>query len=285
VLATIADLITYAGCDLGRWLRHRLYYVRLTQPDGKVLLTALPKKAGHEQHMVCQFINDYAGPDRTEDNKRKCKEKLNCEFREVGDGKSGGWPALFVVTTRDIRKGEPLMLDYTDSFWDAEDAIQTALDAVAKLNLAMQQWETGPVGVGVGVGGHSPARASAATGAGLLQEDGGASTWAEGGHDKEQEKSLSQPQRPQKRKQQEPQPQPQPLLQPPLVRKSSRERYKKCRMCGGWSPNSIPSDHRYVPSAILIRYIHIHTYIYTYTYMHTCAYTYTYTYTYTHTYD
>lgn len=60
------------------------------------------------------FVNDYAGPNRSDFNKSQVPPP-NCKYQVI---KSNGWPYVFVMATKNISKGEPLRADYGDAFWE-----------------------------------------------------------------------------------------------------------------------------------------------------------------------
>jgi hypothetical protein len=59
------------------------------------------------------LVNDFCGPDRTEDRKAQLASP-NCRYMAV---KVDGWPYIFVVALRAIEPGEALRIDYGDDFW------------------------------------------------------------------------------------------------------------------------------------------------------------------------
>ena len=61
------------------------------------------------------YCNDYTGPDRTPEGKRKNKHLINLEFARVLD--VWGRPYPFFKTTRDVEEGETGWTDYGDDYW------------------------------------------------------------------------------------------------------------------------------------------------------------------------
>ena len=67
-------------------------------------------KARPDARCAATYVNDYAGPDRSDENKQAQHCKLNCAFCVTEDRHSR--PYIFLQTLKLIREGEPLWIDY-----------------------------------------------------------------------------------------------------------------------------------------------------------------------------
>eukprot|EP01083_Nonionella_stella_P094201 264229_1 len=93
---------------------HGQYLYTFHLDEGKNI-TIDPVEGG-KQRLLALYINDcrkdiFADNLTTED-----KANINCAFVVV---RVYGWPTVFVVTTKGIKKGDELLLDYGKEFWDS----------------------------------------------------------------------------------------------------------------------------------------------------------------------
>ena len=65
------------------------------------------------------YCNDYTGPDRTPEGKRRNKHLKNLEFARAHD--VWGRPYPFFKTTRDVEEGETGWTDYGDGYWASKE--------------------------------------------------------------------------------------------------------------------------------------------------------------------
>lgn len=62
------------------------------------------------------YANDYCGPDRSVEQKRRTAHRQNMRFCVVGD--AYGRPFVFLLAIKDIPKGHTCWLDYGDGYWE-----------------------------------------------------------------------------------------------------------------------------------------------------------------------